>query len=268
MIAYNFMYDNITLQDMGFMLCKFDGNNGIETTDGAEISFNTVSTNHGLKHELVSTSYDDCLSFTLQICRNICDYGDDMYIDIETERDIMRWLHRQQFCKFKLIDVNGELSNIFFMVSFNISKMKLDGKTIGFQLEAITNSPFAFNEPITINFDIDADNPKSFFSKSDSAGYIYPDSMEITIKGSGDLIIANSMEDREMIIRNCVDGEKIIMNYPMIESVENVHKKIQNDFNFIFFRIATTFRNKENIVTSSLPCSVSFSYSPIVKVGI
>ena len=53
----------------------------------------------------------------------------------------------------------------------------------------------------------------------------------------------------------------------MISSSLPSHK-IQNDFNWQFFRISSTFKDKENNVTVSLPCSIKMEYSPIAKIGI
>lgn len=97
-------------------------------------------------------------------------------------------------------------------------------------------------------------------------GYIYPE-MEITIKKDGDLTIYNAMENRETYIANCVNGEVITFDYPVIKSSNSSHK-IQNDFNWTFFRVANTYNNSRNDLVITLPCSIKIKYSPIVKVGI
>ena len=53
----------------------------------------------------------------------------------------------------------------------------------------------------------------------------------------------------------------------MISSSLDSHK-VQNDFNWAFFRLENTFRDKKNKITLSLPCTVKITYSPIVKVTI
>ena len=96
-------------------------------------------------------------------------------------------------------------------------------------------------------------------------GYIYPE-MEITVKKAGNLIIHNSIENRETYIANCQVNEKIILDYPVIQSYISSHN-IQNDFNWTFFRVANTYDNSRNDLVISLPCSIKIKYSPIVKVG-
>ena len=97
-------------------------------------------------------------------------------------------------------------------------------------------------------------------------GYIYPYT-EITIVESGDLKIHNAIEDRNTFISNCVAGEIITMDYPVIQSSISSHN-IQNDFNWNFFRVANTFNNSRNDLTISIPCTIKLKYSPIVKVGL
>ena len=264
MKSFDFEYDGIRLSDKGFIICKF-GSNGIETvSNGSYITFNTVSTMRGAKCELTSSEYSDCLKTSFQICKHPC-IIDDKEITISELREIMQWLNRKEFHKFKLLD--AEYTNIFFEASFNISKIEYDGKTYGLELELFTNRPYALQEPILLYLENTmANGQKQIFSKSDEEGYIYPD-MQITIAADGDFEFYNALEDRTMRIANCKAGEIINVSYPMIESSLKTHK-IQNDFNWKFFRIANTFRTRVNDITISLPCTIKMKYSPIIKVGI
>lgn len=264
MKAYDFMYDNRKLSDFGMVICKF-GSNGIETiSNGSYIAFNTVSTLNGAKHELVSTVYENYLTATFQICKNSC-ISNNEEISIDEVRDIMRWLNRKEFHKFKLLD--EDYINIYFEATFNVSKIEFNGRIYGLELEIVTNRPYAIHEPLTLVIDnIEENGTKKIFSKSDDEGFIYP-KMEITINQDGDFEIYNELENRTMKIANCKAGEIITVNYPIITSSLPDHK-INNDFNWKFFRIATTFRNKENKLTISIRCSIKLEYLPVVKVGI
>ena len=101
---------------------------------------------------------------------------------------------------------------------------------------------------------------------SHEEGFIYPHT-EITVLEDGDLNIHNAMEDRNTYIANCVAGEIITMDYPIITSSIPSHN-IQNDFNWCFFRVANTYENSKNVLTISIPCTMKVKYSPIVKVGL
>lgn len=268
MKAYDFIYDGVKLSDLGFCLCSFDSK-GVETiSNGSEIEFNTVSTFMGAKSELTSSEYSDCLTTTLQICHNLCD-GITEEITLEESRNIMRWLNRKDYHKFRLIDYEGEWSGIYFEASFNVSKIEIGGRIVGFELEMFTNRPFAIADDITLKFDAEAGYTRDIYNKSDDEGSIYPN-MVLTIKEAGDLEIHNVFEDRTMVIKNCSADEVITLEYPMISSSlgDERKTKLQNDFNWNFFRLWSTFKNKRNQITFSLPCTVELTYSPIVKVGI
>lgn len=270
MKAYDLMYDGLRLSDKNFTLCQF-GQNGVETISGAEINFNTVSTLNGQKHLLISSEFNEPLTSTFQICKNLCDYGGSE-ITIEEYRDITRWLNRNEFHKLKFIDADGEYANIWFEASFNISRIEIGGILVGFELECHTNRPHGFRDSVVVNIkNLQAGEVKTIYSQSDQEGCLYPDEMQITIEADGDFKMYNDMEpDREMKILNCKAGEVITLSYPLIFSSlgESRETKIQNDFNWIFFRIATQFKNRVNNIHTTLPCSIKMKYSPIIKVGI
>lgn len=264
MEAYDFEYDGIALSDMGYILCQFDSSGMQTVPNGSRISFQTVSTLRGARHELTSTAYEECLSTTLQICKNPYTH-ENMEISTEELRELMRWLNRKNFRKFKLLD--DEYMDLYFEASFNISRIEINGKLSGLELEMTTNRPFALQEPryITISNNT-IDGKAIIYDTSDEEGYIYP-YMEITVKKDGALDLCNELEQRHTIITGCSKDEVITLDYPIIKTSLQNHK-IEQDFNWNFFRIANTCENRQNDLTISLPCDINIRYSPIVKVGI
>lgn len=272
MKAYDFEYDGLNLSDTGFVICKF-GSDGLQTvTNGSQITFNTVSTLNGSQNVLISSEYNECLEATFQICKNPCSANDNLEITPEELRYIMSWLNRKGFHKFKLFDLG--YMDLYFEGSFNINKIEMNGKVYGLELNLFTNRPYALHDPQKITIEstksTEAGNSKkwsySIVDISDEEGFIYPH-MEIDVGENGDLSIYNDLDDRTMLIKNCVAGEKITINYPVIQSSLASHK-IQNDFNWNFFRIANKFDNKVNNLTISIPCTITITYSPIVKLTI
>lgn len=271
MRVYDFEFNGINLSDFDMILCNF-GDKGLDTvSNGSIATFNTVPSLGGSKHNLISTEYEDCLETTVQICKTPCG-GNNMEISSATFRELTKWLCRKQFLKFKFL--SEAYIDIYYEVKIDVSRIELDNKLVGLELNIVSNRPFALKEPKTIIINNKEENGKhSINDSSYEEGYIYPYT-EITIgdiEGLADLRIYNAIEDRETYIANCIANEVIIMDYPIIKSTvpsDAPSHNIQDDFNWNFFRVANTFRNSRNDLTISIPCVIKIKYSPIVKVGL
>lgn len=148
MKAYDFEFAGRNLREFGCILCSF-GEKGVETVkDGCEITFNTVSVMGGSRHELMSTEYEDCLEATLQICKHSCD-GDIQEITAVEHRELTKWLCRKNFLKFKILDEDN--IDLYHEAKISVSRIEIDGKLFGLELEIATNRPFALKEPRTVN---------------------------------------------------------------------------------------------------------------------
>ena len=148
MKAFDFEYAGRNLCEFGFIICHF-GDKGLDTvSNGSQISFNTVSTLGGSKYNLTSTQYEECLTSTIQICKNSCT-GDVMEVSSAEFRELTKWLNRKRFLKFKILD--EDYIDLYFEASFNISRIEIDGRLYGLELEVVTNRPFALKEPKVIN---------------------------------------------------------------------------------------------------------------------
>lgn len=262
---YDFEYDGLRLSNMGFVVCNF-GSSTQDTKVGSQLNFNTVSQIHGTKHDLINASYENCLETTFQICKNICN-EDVLEVTVDEIRKIYSWLNRKSFCKFKI--VNEEYSDIYVEGSFNISLITRNGTVYGFELNLITNRPFALKEPRHLKINNTIQNGIHIINDiSDEEGYLYPDFVEIEILQDGDLSIKNmSDNDRVMYVGNCSINEVITLKYPIITTSDSKHL-IQNDFNWNFFRIVSSLKNKKNSLEISIPCNIKIVYSPVVKIAI
>ena len=264
MLAYDFEYGSKKLSEFNMIICKFGGGDGFETVSGGQITFNTIPVLNGSHHILTSTFYDECLTTTIQICKNSCSSG-VMEITSTEFRELTKWLNRKRFLKLKFLDEDH--IDIYYEAAINISRIEINGRLVGLELSIITNSPHAFKEPRTITIKNTEINGKhSVNDISYEEGFIYPFT-EITVNEDGDLKIYNAIEDRWTNILNCTSGEVITMDYPIIQSSDSSHD-IQNNFNWKFFRIANTYENSRNDLTISIPCTIKFKYSPIIKVGL
>ena len=267
MHACDFEYDGLYLSDFGFIICRFDNASDIESVNpGSQITFNTVSRNRGKKHSLTGTKYDDCIEASFDICKDPSSHSDLRITDNEY-RDLMRWLNRNNFCKFSIIDdENIEMEPRYYNASFNIEKYKVDDILYGLNLSMTTDAPFGYGAERIIRFDIeDVSKSYTIIDTSDEIGYIYP-SVIITCKSEGTLLIHNDKEDCTMEIKGCKSGEVIsIDGNALIPRSSDKEHKICNDFNFEFLKIGNTFNDRVNRITVNLPCKLEIRYTPIIK---
>lgn len=265
MYAIDFEYDGTKLSEFGFIICSFDNNSGVEVSSiGSEITFNTVSRNHGTKFSLTSTRYDNCINTSFDICKNP-ELFDDMVISDVEFRNLVRWLNRRKFLQFSALDET--LSQIrYYNASFNISKITIGGILYGLKLDMTTDKPFGYSEKQNYILDFD-DSTKEIIlvDTSDEAGYIYPD-ITIECRTSGDLLIRNSITKCTMMIKNCSIGEIITIDGDTmaISSSFETHD-ICDDFNYDYFSIGNTRVDRNNVISVSSPCILTISYSPIIK---
>lgn len=262
--AKNFEYDGEFLNDKGFIICRTDSPGDFETINSdSQMTFNTTSLKNGKSMDLISAAYEDRIEISFCICKYSCNNPDPSPITLEESRAIKRWLNRPAFHKFKLIQ--PDWSNIYMEGSFNVQNIETMGKVYVLELTFVSNRPFALHEPITYNFTTTAQNNEfSFYDISDEIGYIYPD-MKIKCLQAGNLEIINSAEDRRTIIKNCSVGEIITFSPELIMETTKTDHLIQNDFNYQFFRISNSYRNRKNLLIFSLPVEVEITYSPYIK---
>ena len=266
MYALDFEYDNRYLSDFGFIICNFDSPSGADVVEsGSKITFNTVMQNKGSRYGLTSTQYDECITGTFDICKNP-DLYDDLEISNDEYLELVRWLNRKRFHKLHIIDDDHEIEPCFFEASFNISKVKIGEILYGLELEMTTDKPFGYGieRKITNTF---ASSSSSFIINdySDEIGYIYP-TLHITCNQSGDLRITNDLTGSSTYIKNCSKGEVITIDGSTLSiSTSNSSHDICNDFNYNFFKIGNEINKRDNIIKASLPCTIEFIYSPIIK---
>lgn len=264
MYAVDFEYDGQYLSDYGFIVCDFNSSSDENIVDaGSQITFNKVSRNGGNRFGLTSSQYDDCITATFSICKNPDIYDDLKISDIEY-REIFRWLNRKEFLKFRFVDDENETR--FFNASFNVSKVKIRELLYAMELTMETNMPFAYGEEQIISLNFDSTNlSQNLYNTSDEIGYIRP-FITIVCNTSGDLVLQNNMGDCITRINNCKSGESITIDNEneIINTSDNSHD-IYNDFNFDFFKIGNTYKDRVNTIHSSIPCSLEIKYSPIIK---
>ena len=267
MYALDFQYDNRYLSDYGFMVCDFNGQDGANfVSAGSQITFEKTKRNNGYKHSLISAQYNECVTTEFDICK-IPEIYDDLEITNEECRDLFRWLARKEFCKFNVLSENeNDFETCYFLASFTIKKIYIREKLFGLHLTMQTDSPFGFGN--TKQYTKNVSNGSGTITIDDESDEIGDTNilMEVTCKSSGNLVITNTTTGLATVINNCSYNEVITINSDLqiITSSDSNHN-IMNDFNFIFFKISNSLTGRKNTIRFSMPCSVSITYTPIIK---
>ena len=276
----DFEYNGRRLSEFGCIICTINGGTGAETVDvGNKIKFNTInnqSNNNTNRFMLYQSSYEEPFTKPFEICK-YDNNGNDNYFTDEDIRKITRWLNQKKFHTFRMIYPDGQFSNIYYNGSFNVQLIVLAERIIGMSLSFESDSPYGRYEPVSYCMDFsNIDNEFSIYDDSDESGYIYPKDVKIEILENGNLTINNSLDDDVVSINNCTVGEIITFDIDTKSIFSNKREStIQNYFNYNFLKIINKndeFTSEEdyakNIYTVNLKCIISFSYSPIAKIGV
>lgn len=258
----NFQYDNKYASDYQLMVCSFNSS-GLETvTSGSELSNEQIKIVGTDEFTIISNNYTAALSFTFQTCKITNNYTPEEITPEEFSK-INRWVNRKESHKFKT-DKSG-YENIYFIGRFNIQAIKINNIIYGVEFTFTSDYPYGFMDEIVQTF-----TGKNFmvYNHSDETGDIYPYTT-ITCKGSGNLIISNTMDNEIFQLNNCTKGEVITVdNKNRVITSSNPNHQLYDDFNFNYIKLCNTYDERRNIFTSSLNITMEIKYSPVRKVGI
>lgn len=276
MFVDDFMYDGILASSQDLAICNFGGADAIGSAPaGVELNLNMVSILHGNKWLISDTTYDQTITTTFSICKSACYNPDDIYFSQDELRFIARWLGRKEMLEFQPIinntlneEYNDTFDNLSFFGTFtSIEDVYLNDRVIGFNLTFISDRPYAVRR-VSGSVSTTGNSAAVIHDASDETGFIYPN-VKFTCQSDGDLIITNSIENRTTVIKNCQSQETISFDEYLNISSNRNHENLSNDFNYIYFRIANSYNNSQNVIRTSIPCKIEYSYYAAVKgVGI
>lgn len=273
MCFIDFEYNNQKLSDYGCIVCKITSGTGVNTLSmGNNVVFNTIQKRN--KFKKTSYKYESPYSNDIiEICKNPS--SSNSTFSLNEVAALMRWLNQKEYSEFRMIYENGEHSNVHYMAYFNVEVITLAGDIIGLNLKMETNAPFGYYDEVHCDMDFSTGTESiSIYDLSDEIGFIYPSDVVIECLKDGDLTIHNSQDGlRNTVINNCVVGEILTLDGEnKIITSSKAHVKLYNDFNYNFIKVSNknenTINDIRNTFTVSIPCKISFTYSPIAKVGI
>lgn len=264
MQAIDFIYDGISLSSLGYTICEFDHSSSVRNAaaDSAR-TFHNTSLFQGKYMPFTAVTYDDRLEMTFQIMKYDCRHPDQRTISLEEARFLKRWLCRDAPHKLKMIHEGYD--SIYFEGSFNLEEIFYGSQRAGMELTFISNRPFARHEPLLCHSELlTPSDVLHIIDTSDEIGHSYPD-LTVTCLTDGDLVLRNSFDNRETAVKNCRKGECLHFEENLIFSTSLDSHAVQDDFNYQWLRLSNSFHSRTNDISSSLPCSIRLSYSPIVK---
>lgn len=267
----DFEFANKCLSDFGLIMCQMNTSAGLRQVKiGSDIKFTTIKNNHSSIHSITSSAYENVYTTTFEIMKNPCIKNvDDLYMTIDESRCITKWLNRRDYHKFTPFS-NENYSLVHYYGSFNVSEIMIADRIAGLSLTFTSNAPYGFGEEIKIQTIVSTENQIiKIWGDGDELDVIYPVT-SFRCFADGDLKITNLTTDNCVLIKNCVNGETIVMDgeHKIITSDKN-HKNLYNDFNYNFFDIdISEYDGNENTYEVSIPCEITVTYIPIRKVGV
>ena len=272
-IFKDFEYDGKRLSDFNSVLSS-DSGNGVQTVNaGNTIDFQTVELPFLKKVKTTKNKYGEMLTATLSIVKNPCD---SRYVYTQNEANgIYRWLNRMEFASFTPIYEDENWSQVFYHASFNVSTKRIGNDIVGFDLEMITDAPFAYyKEMVFSKTAVTSSNTLAFNDSSDEAGYQYP---IVTIKcnAAGTLTLSNAADpDNDVVVKNCLKNEVITFSGDTKSISSSVaHTTLYDDFNYKYPRVVNSVEKnskdvRRNEYSTSISADVTITYSPICKVSV
>ena len=258
-----FTFDNITSDELGLMVCEFNGNTPSETS-GGNIEFTLTSAPiRNRWYKSGNANYSEAIKFEFQVMKQNFEP-----IDSYEYSAIARWLQRKDDYK-EFTVTRLDYDTVHFNAQLNVSPISIAGDIMGITITGITDAPFGFGQLITLKATTENGiGMLKFVDMSDEIGYIYPD-IEIDISSACNLKITNETSGEIFKLNNCINNEVIKIDGTILEITSTaISHKIYNDTNYKLPRIVNDINKRTNIFKVEGNCSITMKYRPIRKVVI
>ena len=256
MVADYFYYDGISSKVYNLIITSFSGSDD-GTQEMGNVEITTVKAPHSNTFLRANATYNQALQMTFSLAKMDCANPKDY---IFTEREIAfisRWLARKDYKPLKFIQDGWE--NIHYNAIMTVNQHMVGGECVGFDITATCDAPWGYDQKQTTHIIADTPDPLGYSGSvlihddSDVIGNIYPEAI-IDVLSNTDIEIYNKLANTKTKIRNCVEGEQIIISNFSIESDECVpddtgatydyigrHKTLYDDFNYVWLPITNYF---------------------------
>lgn len=263
LFAEDFVFNNKSIADFGFMMCEFDSSGTLKRTSaGSSIDLKTVKIKNNWKS--TSNDYKEAISFSFSICKK-----DFSQISSFEQATINRNFIRKDGYKY-IQFIMKEFEQIFFNVMCTgINAISVGNIDYGLELSFIADAPYGYGKREQTVFNMTSSTLSTrFVDMSDEVGETFPD-MIINILENCNFQIYNALTNTTFRINNCKAGETITINSSTgeISTTLSTHSVV-SDFNLVWFRFANTYDTRHNQLTFTGKAKVTMIYRQIRKVGV
>lgn len=239
MFATDFLFDNNRASDFGLMIGSFDSE--ISTATGGDIEYTVVKSPNSDRFEFYGSQLNTVITWNFSIVKNPCLNNDSCYFTQYEESQIAQWLLKQDGYRWFQFDQDG-YRDVYYKVYINMLPHQIGGKTVGFDLNVVSDCGYGYSEEIFKKYTFNKDKPIRLDVHSDINSYILP---HIILNGMGTFYISNQSDlpQKYTKLENVNNEIKLDSNDDMIEGISS-----PNDFNWYFLRLVN---GVNHIVTDS-----------------
>lgn len=258
----DFVFDKVKLSDLGYVAFWQNSEDQVTVSD---MNLNTIKAARSDISHSTSYTYENNYSSTFLLLKDSCRHNpDELNLTYRDISELTKWLCRKQYKWFRLIKDDDD-DEIWYQVQIDVKKELAGEDVIGLTITVNANTPYGFSKQKVKSF---TNSPYMVRTHSDEEGYIYPD-VEITLRQSGNLVLTNTLENRQTTIKNCINTEKITIYGGDLQQIisTNQNHDFVTEFNYVFPRLLCNYYEFDNNFTSNLACDISFTYRDIRKVG-
>ena len=265
--ARKFMFDNVSSDKFNLVICSFDGSSVVKSNEVADVNITTEKVAGSDKWLKTKSDYSSPLSFTFSICKK--DYS--AFLPIE-RRIISGWLQSAHGGYKPMQFFSQDYANVvFYSKCVTIEKVIIDSEIFGYNLTFQTNAPYGYTTEQTFGITSTSNGiTLNITNTSDEFDVILYPRVEINVLANCEISIKNNNTKRTTRIKNCVAGERIIMDAELgiIESSVRDGSTIITDFNKIWFGLTNTIFEIKNSITFTGDAQIKIICAYPRKVGV
>ncbi len=263
------IFGNFRASDYGLMLGSFSY--GDDSEDELGITPSTIEEFIGQNPTPIylGQKYEKKLTPMLTLVKNPCIHKNENMNFTERElRGLLRVLTGKRGYEWLKV-INHEIDDDLWYKARvnNVSYQRVGGNVVGIVLEMECDSSFAWSKENVITINAKANKEFYIFNNTDDLhNYVLPE-VTITFPHFNPFFMLTNNSDNGWTteIMQVQSGEKITINSKMgiIESSDDTHSPLMNDFNIHFIRLVPD----KNEYVSNMDATITFKYRVPRKVG-